>query len=122
MRERENGEQEGYMAYNFLNLTTRTLKTIEFRQHQGCLDAEAIIRWAQLANSLIKSAHDVGSNGFAQLVYDHASDRKYSIIDLLQDLNLYDLAAYYRQRGIYSHPRLEWDLVDVVEGGRQRPV
>ena len=111
---KKNGQHEGYMAYNFLNLTTRPLRTIEFRQHAGSLDPEATTRWAQLATSLVMSAHDVGVHGFAQLIYDHSHDSDYSITDLLQDLNLYDLAAYYRQRGIHRHPKLEWDWDNTI--------
>lgn len=110
---RSSGVREGYMAYNFLNLVTgRGLKTVEFRQHEGSLDPEVIIRWAQLANSIVMIAHNVGAQGFAQLVQDHAFDSDYTIIDLLRDLGLNELANYYWGHGIHQHQHqkhaLDW--------------
>ena len=115
------GGLEGYMAYNFLNLTNppnvrRPTRTIEFRQHEGTLDPIEITKWAQLTSSLIKSAHDAEYYVFGRLVHHHAYDTGYTIIDLLCDLNLHELAGYYGQRGIYAHPMLEGDYDPLIEG------
>ena len=116
---KRNGDTEGYMAYNFLNLTVRPMKTVEFRQHKGTLDPVAIARWAELAVCLIDLAHNAGPTGFQRLIWDRAYYADYTIIDLLHDLKLYALATYYEQRGIHIHPRLEWDWVDPFEPERQ---
>ena len=116
------GGLEGYMGYNFLNLTNpvtvwRPTKTIEFRQHEGTLDPVEIIRWAQLATSLLKCDHDAGDQGFGQLVHENGNDGSYTVVELLCDLNLYGLARYYSWRGIYTHPMLEGDY-DLLKKGK----
>ena len=117
----EEGELDGYMAYNFLNLTNplnvrRPTRTIEFRQHEGTLDPIEITRWAQLSISLVRCAHDAGVQGFGPLVHTHGYDSGYGVIDLLCDLNLYGSARYYSQRGIYTHPMLEEDYDPLKQG------
>ncbi len=114
------GLREGYMAYNFMNLVpARPLNTVEFRQHEGSLNPEAVTKWVQLATSLIQIAHDAGPDGFAQLVNDHALDSDYTIIDLLHDLDLDELAYYYWEREIYNHSRSELDSIHQLEAHRR---
>ena len=116
---RKDGIISGYMAYNFKNLAnSRPLKTIEFRQHEGCMEPKVIARWAYLAVALVKITNDVGEQGFTQLAFDHGDDSNYTIINLLRDLKLGDMADYYQQRGIYTHPRLRWEWLDSQEERR----
>lgn len=116
---RKDGIISGYMAYNFKNLaTTRPFKTIEFRQHEGCMEPKAIARWTYLTIALVKVANDIGARGFTQLAFNHGNDSNYNIINLLRDLNLGDMADYYQQRGIYTHPRLRWEWAGSQEERR----
>lgn len=116
---RSSGVREGYMAYNFLNLVTgRGLKTVEFRQHGGSLDPEVIVRWAQLTIAIVIIAHNAGAQGFAQLVHDHALDSDYTIIDLLHDLDLDELANHYRKHGLHLHQRPALDWIAQLEDER----
>lgn len=94
---------DGWCAYNFTNLVYTTLNTIEFRQHQGSLDPEAITHWAELACSLVRISYSNSDAVFRGLVEAHIGDSKYSIINLLLDLGLPRLARYYTQQGINIH-------------------
>ena len=106
----QNGQK--YHAYNFLHLnSSKGLKTVEFRQHEATINADAIIRWVELTCSLVDKAHR-----FA--VKDHLNVREMeayinrmnsipqsSIIELVESLGLEDVASYYDGRGLHTHPR-----------------
>lgn len=106
-----------WTAYSFLTLPNPFLRTIEFRQHSGTLDIDAITHSAKLSTSLIQLAHFASHSGFYNLIKTHAhdDDDKYNIISLLKDLKLSDLADYYSKppRVIYNHPfwgSKEWEF------------
>ena len=113
-----NYDNNKWTAYSFLTLLNSSLRTVEFRQHSGTLDIEAITHWAKLSISLINLAHSASHSGFYNLIKSHALDdvdNNYNIINLLNDLKLPDLADYYSKppRVIYNHPiwgSEEWDF------------
>ena len=91
------------MAYNFLGLDEEgKIPTIEFRQHQGTLDSEAIQRWTLMAASTVGLCHDPTNlyTKFLPLV----GHPNYDIINLLRDLYLDFLAKAYKGK-IYHHSR-----------------
>lgn len=110
-----NPKNHKWTAYCFLTLLNPSLRTVEFRQHSGTLDKDAITHWAKLSTNLINLAHSASHSGFYNIIEAHALDDNYNIINLLNDLNLPELAEYYSQppREIYDHPAPgsgEWEL------------
>lgn len=101
-----NYDNNKWTAYSFLSLLNPFLRTIEFRQHSGTLDIDAITHWAKLSINLIQLAHSASYSGFYNIIKSHALDVKYNIINLLDDLKLPELADYYSKppRFIYNHP------------------
>ena len=104
-----------WTAYGFLTLLNPSLRTVEFRQHSGTLDKDAITHWANLSANLIKLAHSASHSGFYNIIKAHALDDNYNIINLLNDLKLTELAEYYSKppREIYNHPvpgSEEWEF------------
>lgn len=95
-----------WTAYGFLTLLNPSLRTVEFRQHSGTLDKDAISHWANLSTNLINLAHSASYSGFYNIIKAHALDDNYNIINLLNDLKLTELAEYYSNhpREIYNHP------------------
>lgn len=87
------------MAFNFSNLQkvySEPLWTIEFRQHRGTLHPASIVNWVMVACNLVQMSND--SEGFRDLIEKHINNAKYTIIDLFNDLGLFDLAKFYAPR------------------------
>ncbi|MCJ1462932.1 hypothetical protein MMC07_001536 [Pseudocyphellaria aurata] len=83
------------MAFNFSNLQPREpYQTIEFRQHEGTLDSDAINHWIQLACSLVERSR-TGQVHLGDLIQSHMDDANYTVVDFLKDLALPDLAEFY---------------------------
>ncbi len=53
---RVQNKEKGY-AYNLLNLGEGE-KTIEFRHHEATVNVDAILKWVELACSVIEKAHE----------------------------------------------------------------
>lgn len=98
-----------YWCYNFLNLLHRPDRnTIEFRQHQGTLDAAEILRWTALVCSVVELTHDLQAEAFWKLVLDwtgHESDPKWDVYKLLEDLHLDVLCEAFEDQ-CYEHSSL----------------
>lgn len=62
-----------YYKYNFMTLLSET-PTIEFRQHEGTINAEEIIRWVKFVSGLVDLAHNIDIQNLARLV--HLTDTK----------------------------------------------
>ncbi|KAM0795685.1 putative amidoligase enzyme-domain-containing protein [Usnea florida] len=109
-------------AYNFLNLqsskdqtskkqSSKGLKTIEFRQHEATINADAITRWVELTCGLVNKAHQIAVQGPLNVgEMDAYIDRMnsiphLSIIEIAKSLGLEDVASYYEGRGLHTHPR-----------------
>lgn len=107
-------------AWRFL--TDRTGKPIvEFRQHEGTLDSERICEWVSLIGGIAKYCQDASNYEFHHLIMkarlekwhkteNAATDKwnrrllgpilaegEFTIIDILECLELHDLAKYYSQ-------------------------
>lgn len=120
-----NYDNHKWTAYCFLTLLNPSLRTVEFRQHSGTLDKDAITHWANLSTNLINLAHSASDSGFYNIIKSHALDENYTIINLLNDLNLPELAEYYSQppRKIYTHPvrgSEEWEYQSVSQASSRQ--
>lgn len=120
-----NYENNKWTAYGFPTLLNPCLRTIEFRQHSGTLDKDAITHWANLSINLINLAHSASHSGFYNIIKAHALDENYNIINLLNDLKLPELAEYYSQppREIYNHPvwgSEEWEFQSESQSSSSR--
>lgn len=43
-------------------------------------------------------------------------EAKYTVVHLLEDLGLFRAAAFYARRGVFEHPRQDWECTDPLEG------
>ncbi len=102
------------VAYNLANLHYTDKKTIEFRQHAATMDPIAVIMWVETVTGLVNLSHQSPYPAFVGLLQNHINDLSFSVIDLLHSLDLHRVADYYAHRGIYTHPRQEWDWFDPV--------
>ena len=103
---------EKYHAYNFLHLhSSKGLKTVEFRQHEATVNADAITRWVELTSGLVDKAHRFAVKDHLNVGEMDAyinrmnSIPQLSIIELVESLGLEDVASYYDGRGLHNHPR-----------------
>lgn len=92
--DKDNGGSK-YRAYNLCNLADDNRRTIEFRQHQGTIEAGAILAWIDLTCRLVSVSHDAGPAGFIELVKERADDPSFTVLDLLHTLGFDDLVRYY---------------------------
>ena len=100
-------------AYKFSNLiTSRQIKTIEFRQHEATLDVREMGAWAILVCGLVEKCDEMSEEEVSGLIFRYIDDKEHTLVELLCDLGLEDLAAYYRRRGLYSHGKLGRDVPD----------
>ena len=60
-----------FYKYNFMTLLSDR-PVIEFRQHEGTLDADEIIAWVQFVGALVSLAHNIDIQNLARLA--HLSD------------------------------------------------
>lgn len=124
--------EKGY-AYNLLNLLEYK-KTIEFRQHEATVNVDDIVKWVEVACSLVMKAHDVAMEDYVDV--DQTDLRRYhvddclddtysipnrSILDVLAHLGLPELAEYYSTRDLYNHPRPSWAWADPYEEDAMAP-
>ena len=93
-------------AYNISSMAAGLRKTIEFRQHEGTLDAMKIINWVQVAGGLVNAMHEINGFELGRLISDNAFDPRYTAIDLLRRLKMENLVSYYEGR-LHTHPRPE---------------
>ena len=92
------------LAYNIKYLREpfehQTKRTIEFRQHEGCLDGDRVIAWIQTAAGIVGFAQGCNLVAFTELVTTHArledeSEETYNVVDLLHDIGLDEPASFY---------------------------
>lgn len=101
-------------AVNFFNLHQlfdMPLQTIEFRQHRGTLDPKLITNWVMVVCNLVNLSY-VDNASFHDVIENHIDDTKYTVIDLFKDLELPDLAEFYRPLvfGTDQNPAVEAQL------------
>ena len=116
-----------YCAYSFQGLANKDLgfdaskPTIEFRQHAATMDPEAIVNWIETSVGIVEYIRNIDYATLMDLlrIAEHESweklgdyrddereahlgpilaESKFTIIDLLQAMELYGLADYYRNR------------------------
>ena len=104
-------------AYNLCSMAAGPRKTIEFRQHEGTLDAVKIINWIQVAGGLVNAMHRMNGFELARLISVCAFDPRYTAIDLLLRLKMHKLVPYYKGR-LHTHLRPESIWVAGRVGGR----
>lgn len=123
---------KGY-AYNLLNLLSYK-RTIEFRQHEATVKVGDIVKWVEMACSLVIKAHefamedydDVDQSDLRRYHVDDYLDNTYSIsnrsiLDVLANLGLSELAEYYSGRGVFDHPRPSWAWADPSQENTMAP-
>ncbi|KAL7266773.1 hypothetical protein RUND412_010664, partial [Rhizina undulata] len=76
--------------YNFMSLTD--IVTMEFRQHAGVGDAEAVQNWILLGTTLVRRATEIGDKA----IREFASKRQLGFKDLRRLINDPELMNYYR--------------------------
>jgi hypothetical protein len=119
-----------WMAYNLASLQRLAARrtdrpTIEFRQHEGCIEAVGVLSWLKTVHSIIDFCVHASASSFYQLLsvtmletwekrgdgldqereHEHSpalADRDFTVIHLLQALKRWGPASYYRRRGIYN--------------------
>ena len=112
-------ESRKTMSYNFNPIfkyekESRGSGTVEFRQHEGTLDGEAIRIWIKTVVRLVEFAIELIADPtyFTQLlsVLEHEDvegeprlcENEYTIIDFLMNARAWEPVLYYRERGIYK--------------------
>lgn len=143
-----------YGAYNFRGVKTiaggrkigsnsAAKPTVEFRQHRGTLEEEAVTVWIKTVAGIVQFIKDVSPESFVELicVTEHETweksggpedqkrerelglilaESRFTAVDLLQHIGLEESAEYYDGRmnehiGIFSQIRA--DLEVVIEDG-----
>lgn len=69
----ENPKFRHYYKYNFMALLSDR-PVIEFRQHEGTLNAVEIVRWVRFVGALVSLAHNIDIQNLARLA--HLNDAK----------------------------------------------
>ena len=94
-----NPHQERSMAYNFTNLVDDWRKrTIEFRQHQGSVNAGQIVAWAEFVTALVSYCHSISPQRFLKLILRFGTDKNFSVLHLMQIIGKPHLVEYYRDK------------------------
>ena len=104
------------LAYNLCSMAAGSRKTIEFRQHEGTLDAVKIINWIQVAGGLVNAMYEISGFELGRLFSACAFVPRYTAIDLLLRLKMHNLVPYYQGR-MYTHLRPEPIWVAGRRGG-----
>lgn len=112
-------ESRKTMSYNFNPIfkyekESRGSGTVEFRQHEGTLDGEAIRIWIKTVVRLVEFARELIADPtyFTQLLSvleqedvegePPLCENEYTTIDFLMNARAWEPVLYYRERGIYK--------------------
>ena len=101
------GHRRGF-AYNLSNLRDEEVMpkpTIEFRQHEGTLEVEAIAAWVSLACGLVERCYRMTREQVEPMLLEGIRNPSITIADLLVELGMSNVAEYYRPRGWHEHPQ-----------------
>lgn len=125
-------ESDKVYAYNLANLVG-SKQTSEFRQHEATVDVEAIVKWVELTCGLVEKAHQFATKDYSA-IGDHLAfesldrylDATYSlshltILDVLVNLGMREVSAYYSMRGLYTHARSAWAWVSLEQENAMTP-
>lgn len=90
-------------AYEALRLKPQPApgETIEFRQHEGTLEAEEILKWAKVCSGLVKYTVSVGQDNLEKFLHQHQhqdsdDEKRFTAADLICHIGLHKEASYYR--------------------------
>lgn len=106
-------------AYNFRGAIMRReseedcKSTVEFRQHAGTVDDEAILAWLHVVVRIVSWTKDVQSKKqLWEMLEKGLSEGEdegkalFGVLDLLEEVGVRrETIEYYRMRGLYCHPR-----------------
>ena len=107
-------------AYNFMNLDPRKsyrdhlgvdqrgpLKTtVEFRQHTGTMDPEAVCAWAEVTTGLIQWCHHIPSGALLGMLLMFGTHPRFGTLELLRVIGKPHVAMWYGEPGrLYQRPR-----------------
>ena len=102
-----------FQAYNISGLRPDEKQTIEFRQHIGSMDPDAVVAWAQFTTGLVTFAHNVSTPRLLDLLarqFGEASSlppprsEKMDILEFMEEIGVGHLVGFYKQR-LYRRPR-----------------
>jgi hypothetical protein len=91
------------MRYNSLNMLEfsrgeRAIRTIEFRQHEGTLEADRVVQWIRTVVGIVNFVHTESHISLAQLFRRVSEQDNWTAIDLFKHMRLDAQADFYRSR------------------------
>lgn len=102
-----NPDNDRYVAYNLTNLADPapgSKRTIEFRQHQGSVNARQIVAWADFVTGLVSYCHSISPDRFLRLLLRFGTDPHFSVLHLMQIIGKPHLVEFYRDK-LYRRER-----------------
>ena len=89
------------VAYNLLNIVDTNpgyaKRTIEFRQHEGTLKADAFINWVKLVCALVRYCYYADINHVLMYCLGHLHGRdRLDVFHLLVEIKATNLISFYR--------------------------
>ena len=110
-------------AYNYTNLDRAyiprtTKRTIELRQHRGCVNPDAIIAWLSLALGMVKYCHETPNPDHLKLWVDHVDDDSFDVFDFMKAIGVSNLIPYYKDK-VTQRPRKPYVPEDGSPAGRE---
>ncbi|KAI4131341.1 MAG: hypothetical protein LQ347_003032 [Umbilicaria vellea] len=102
-----NPMNDRYVAYNLTNLADPAVgskRTIEFRQHQGSVNAGQIVAWAEFVTALVSYCHSISPERFMRLILRFGTDRDFSVLHLMQIIGKPHLVQFYQGK-LYRRER-----------------
>ncbi|CAG8950884.1 hypothetical protein HYFRA_00003101 [Hymenoscyphus fraxineus] len=89
------------LSYNTRTLSwDKGIRTVEFRQHEGTVEAEEVSQWIKVCIALVKFAVKVDEKALDGFLKRHVDDalEDYTAIDLLKAIGSADSAEYYEKK------------------------
>lgn len=109
VREAMQGGADKKYAYNFLNMFSdykeKVSNTIEFRQHEGTVDASTIIHWVKFLAGIVHFCHEVTAAELTLLWARHSADPSFTVLDLMKAVGQASLVNFYTSRLHHRHRR-----------------
>ena len=120
------GEKTRYQAMNLCNLDhgepeddAKRKRTVEWRQHAGCVDAGEIGWWASVCCEVVGYCHSRGKEGVFDVVDGGLYGGGFKIGDLLKVVGIEEGLG---SRRMYEHPWMKWEWRDPLTVRRANTV
>ncbi|MCJ1244830.1 hypothetical protein MMC30_002031 [Trapelia coarctata] len=118
-----------YAAYNIVNIGDKDpinpKETIEFRQHQGTLDAEEILHWVTFVGALVRYAYYTDHEELLTFCMRHLRDWRnggqYTVFDLMEIIGVSFLIPFYTPKADLGRPRQPLENMSEDTSGQNRP-